>query len=59
VLQTECQSINQYSFIWWHGITTDTNAIVISIAGLECSKAEYYPECPAANDLFIEHNNKI
>ena len=49
------QAINQYPFIWWNDITTDTNAIAIYIAGLECSKAEY-PECPAANNLFIEHN---
>ena len=30
-------SINQYSFIWWHDIKTDINAISIYIAGLECS----------------------
>jgi len=48
-------TINQYSFILLHGITTDTNTVAIYIAGLECSTAEY-PECPAANDLFVEHN---
>ena len=32
---------NQYSFIWWHDITTDINAIAIYIADLECSKAKY------------------
>ena len=36
-------------------MTTNTNAIAIYIAGLECSKAKH-PECPAAYDLFIEQN---
>jgi len=45
------QSIHQYSFIWWHDITTDINAIAIYIADLECSKAKY-PECPADNDIY-------
>ena len=31
----------QYTFIWWHGITTETSATAIYITGLECYKAEY------------------
>jgi len=38
---------------WYHNWHTHT--IGIYIAGLECSKAKY-PERPADNDLFIEHN---
>jgi len=34
-------------------MTTDTNAIAIYIAGLECSKAKYR-ECPADNDVYRE-----
>ena len=49
------QSINQYSFIWWHDITTDINAIAIYIAGLDSSKAKY-PECPADNDIYRAFN---
>lgn len=48
------QSINIRLF---DDITTDIKTIAIYIAGLKCSKAKY-PECSAANDLFIEHNNK-
>ena len=51
VIMNVNQSINQYSFIWWHDITTDINAIAIYIADLECSKAKC-PECPADNDIY-------
>jgi len=44
-------TINQYSFICWHDIITDTNAIAIYIAGLEYKMAKY-PECPADNDIY-------
>jgi len=42
---------NQYSFIWWHNITTDINATVIYMADLGCSKAKY-PECPTDNHIY-------
>jgi len=49
--------LEQSISIRWHGITTDTNAIAIYIAGLECSKGEYL-ECPTANDLGGENPDK-
>ena len=45
-------------FIFWNDITTDTNAIAIYIAGLECSEAKY-PECPAAYDTYRATSLKI
>jgi len=43
VTNLELKSINIqsiYSFIWWHDITTDINAIAIYIADLDCSRAK-------------------